>query len=508
MNMNNNINKNTDIAFIIKKEGNDDDKINFIDKISDIIKIKNKNYFLSIKTYYKFSRDEYFYIVELQKAKSKFYLLKTFISAEVLRKLVGRSFDYNSDKNFEKIKIFKEFSNYLAVKRFKGFNQLIIRPKKHSINNQAIVSYLTVNNSKREKSINTKKLNIKKTVISKTFRIRNLFMILNIINNNFEDHLIIQIYIPKFKRQYQGKILFNHITEILKDLLNKRLLKESEFDFLNIKNKRKFCLNAIKKHFNIIFDNFEIYTQRYKDNLFKIWNYVGILQEILSTEILKYEDNPYYFEITFDIKDCIFQNLSPININNNYSPNFLIKIKPLKCLGLLNFKISLVEFIKFVNYKKTGTYNLADLHVVTKYIMTNFTKFWDKVNCQTDACSFSDLLYTHKYKLSTVSAIHLKHYPITLKKPRYPVLLIQKPFTLKPKQICIIFLESKDLIKVIIYNLQKRQSNNFYFRIDLLRGIFGISEYLIHMNLLEQAGNRIYKIVKNRYLFKNMLRKH
>ena len=473
-----------------------------------MIKIKNRNYFLIIKTYYRFSNDEYFYIVELQKMKSKFYLLKTFVSSQVLKKLVGSTFDYTKDKNVEKIKIFKEFTKYLAIKRFKGFKLLILRPKKHFINQQSIMSYLTVNNIETKNAINTKRQSIKKTVISKTFKIRNLYMILNIINNNFEDHLVIQIYVPKFKRQYQGKILFNHITEILKDLLNKGLLKESEFDFLNIKNKRKFCHNAIKKHFNVIFNNFDIFTMRYKDNLFKIWNYVGILQEILTTEILQYEDNPYYFEITFDIKDCIFQNLSPINTNNAYSPNFLIKIKPLKCLGLLNFKISLVEFIKFVNYTKEGTYNLADLHTVTRFIMTNFTRFWDKINAKNDALSFSEILYRNKYKLSTVSAIHLKHYPITLKKPRYPILLIQKPFTLKPKQICIIFLESEEIVKVIIYNLQKRQSNSFYFRIDLLRGVFGISEYLIHMNLLEQAGNRIYKIVKNRYLFKDMLRRH
>lgn len=441
--------------------------------------------------------------MEIKKTTSKFYLLKIYLNCESLQELSGIDASLKLKMKFNNLEYLKDLSNYIKLKRISGFNALIIKPMKFQVEQTNFLSYIAVSRMNLTPSVNRKRLCIEKTIKTITFKFNNRFMIVSIIDTKFDDMIILRLYVPFTRRQYHGKIMTCHLELMIQQLLSQGKVTLKHADPSKATHKKRYLIEVLLKYVHVIFKDFSVYVLRKIDNLFHLSNYVGILKELLYRDCVYHENNLYLLEVLFDITDNIFQHMPSININNNnnYCPSFLIKVSPFKRFGVLNFKVSLKEFIEYVGYTPKNNYNLYDILDMAKFIFNNFIQFWQKIDSEDNPISFSDILYKKKFRLSTASAVHTNRFPLTISKIRYPVLLIQKPFSLKPKQLCIIFLESTELVKVIIYNLTTRKSTDHYFRLAVLDGIFSITEYLVNMNLLEEAGGRLYKIIKNRYLF-------
>ena len=499
--------KNAEIQYILKKEQRVDDTVKFIGKVQYFKIIKNKKYFITLKSYFLLKADQNFCIMEVQKANSKFYLLKVFINSTTLYEISNTDSTFKMNNKSASLEYLHDLSNYIKVKRMNTFNALIVRPVKLQLDQTNFVTYTAVSSVDSPEAVNTRLLCTEKIIRTRTIKSNGIFLVVSIINTKFDDHIILKIYVPSTKRQYQGKIMTCYLETMIKGLIAEGKIKLTTYEIIKIDNKKKYFVDMLLRHINVVFKDFEVFVTRKTDNLFRLNNYIGILKELLYKNCKLYEGNLYLFEVLFDITDNIFSHMPSISVNKQYSPSFMIKVSPFRKFGVLNFKVTLKEFIEYVDYTKKNMYNLNDLLDMAEFIFNNFMKFWKKIDTEDDPISFSDILYKKKFKLNTASAIHTNRYPLTISKIRYPVMLIQKPFSLKPKQLCIIFLESSELIKVIIYNLMTRKSVNHYFRLAVLEGIFSITEYLVKMNLLEEAGNRLYKIIKNRYLCSKVAQK-
>ncbi len=99
-----------------------------------------------------------------------------------------------------------------------------------------------------------------------------------------------------------------------------------------------------------------------------------------------------------------------------------------------------------------------------------------------------------------MSPMHLKKFH-NIKLDKYPIMLIKKVFTLRPKTVCVIFLLNETNLEVLVYNTALRDNIKFQYHISKFRKELK-SEFFIKNKLYVELGNRIFVEMKNLNLFR------
>lgn len=397
--------------------------------------------------------------------------------------------------------------NYLiervSIKKFSHFSILILDYKKKNYLYGKIISYNTVKKfEKKKNSIIQNKISIKEILIHKIIKINKTYILLTVYKIYYGNLIPIQIYLPSTKRKYIRRLNFHDFTKLINNLIseNEEIMKFYNAFKNEFKNdKKKFFEKFLKKFFFLVVKKLKIFSNVNSDNMCDIDGVKGALQENLLMEpilLKKY----FYFEIHFSYKDKIFEHFKMVNLYNNYTPSFFIRIGSFRNLKILNFKITLKQFVKFFGEEKKKLYNLSDINKIGKFIYNNFLMVWKKFhNEKIDFFDFMEI----KDKIRNISNLHLTKNDNS-KIGKYPLLLIQKIFTNHPRQICSILIKKESLLEIKIYNLKNKCSKSYYFHFSLILKKFKTFEYFLKKKMYFEAGRRIFEFIKNKYIFKTI----
>ena len=500
----------------------ENDKINFLKHFNKIFHFENQNhiiykekfYFMEkinsvfyninvLKFYDKLKKKNYYFMI-ISKNLSRYFILYNFFCEDFYKELVFYKMR-RYVKKIDRMNQIKMIFGKIKIKKIFNYRLAIYNYKKIKLQNGSYIKFKKFEIDKKNKKKKKIKINYKNKIIlyHKILKIKNNkktnYYILTLYKNLCGDFLFFQIYNSQFKKKVNGKLQINKMDKIIG-----KLNKSDKIEFFEKKFNLKIYEKFFKKNINVIFEKMEIFSENKLVEVFKIYNQIGILQKNILNEILVINKYKYFFELNFSVQDKINSSFVPINLERNYSCNFLVKLKCLEKLGTLDFKISLEKIIEISKFEKKNFYNLSDLYKLAIFFMKNFETIWNSFGKEIKKDKFYNFLTKKSLKRIFFSPFHQKNEFLKLqKKVFYPRILLRKILTIKPKKILIIFLMNKNTIKIILYHVKLKRHDISYYNINDVMGVFDNIQKLLDLKFFDKAGKRIFDIIRNSLILKN-----